>query len=633
MEPAAEPRARLPWLGAFTASAFALGLALLTRPYIGIAHDAVVYIGHAMAALDPNGVGQDLMFKAEGQSGFTVFTPAATALVAALGPGRAAMAIGLAGLAAWVGAAAFLCRQFAPKVVPAWICLAWLLIGPGGYGGFGTFHFAESFANPRPFAEAAVLAALALFLVNRRVLGAVLLLAAAAIHPLIALAGLGVVWAVFVLSDRRWLWLAPLGALAVVVAAALGLPVASRLLEPVDPQWLSVTQFRNPYLWLGLWRMEDWARIVAQASTVIAALSVVEARIRPYLIGALVTAGAGTVLALSASLWPSLLILQLQAWRAEWLLAALSAAVTPILAVCMWREGSRGKAVLALLALAVTVTSVPVVSLLAAAAGLALIEAARRGWKGEPPQSVVITLWAALALVVAGGVTGTAYGLGRQAWAAQVQHVPFGELARGGLLSAAALALAAGRLVTEMHFRGAGRTIHSVFVAATALLLGIVGWDTRAPFAQVAERGPLMTSADIGAAGSVWWLPDQTFAPLITGRPAWLERAQGAGNVFSRPLAVEWRARVGRAARAGVEVSEYRPDMGLPSGPPSMLLPARVVSVCGVDGPAVIVVDASSLEGPLPAGSRLWRAPAPLWSYSLKGGWRRRDTFVITPCP
>jgi hypothetical protein len=622
--------------GAFTASAFALGIALLARPYIGIAHDAVVYIGQAMASLDPSGVGQDLMFRAEGQSGFTVFTPLATALVGALGPGRAAMAIGFAGLAAWVAASAMLCRRVAPKGVAPWLCLAWLLIGPGGYGGFGSLHFAESFANPRPFAEAGVLAALALFLADRRLLGGAFLVLAALVHPLIALAGLGTVWVVLAISDRRWLWLAPAGLLAVGAGAALGLPVVSRLAQPIDPEWLATIAFRNPYLLPGLWRMQDWAQLAAQGVMGIAALRVVEARVRPYLIGALATAAGGTFIALSTGLFPSLLILQLQTWRAAWLLAALSAAVTPIVTLGLWREGSRGKALLALLWLAQLAVSVPVVSFVSAAAALAMLELERRGRIGEPRSSLVVTLWGAVALVAAGGLIGTFYGLGRQAWTAAMVGVPFAELSRGGLLSAAALTLSAMRLVAETRLTRVPKAITSALVAATAVLLGLFGWDSRAPFAKATERAPLMRQADLGSrAGQVLWLPDQTFAPLITGRPAWLERAQGAGDVFSRPLAIEWRRRVLQVVQPGLaSYSQYQPDLGRSPAPPSRPIPSgRLASVCGANGPAVIVVDRAALDRAPPAGASLWRSPVPIWSYSLKAGWSRRDAFVIVRCP
>jgi hypothetical protein len=52
---------------------------VLSRPYRGIVQDAHIYMGRALADLDPNGVGRDLMF-VHGQFGFSLFRLAATAI-------------------------------------------------------------------------------------------------------------------------------------------------------------------------------------------------------------------------------------------------------------------------------------------------------------------------------------------------------------------------------------------------------------------------------------------------------------------------------------------------------------------------------------------------------------------------
>jgi|GEM_PF-4136759 len=56
---------------------FALG-----RPYRGIFQDPQIYIGRAVADLDPSGVGRDLMFVHDGQFGFSLFPFVVRAMVA-----------------------------------------------------------------------------------------------------------------------------------------------------------------------------------------------------------------------------------------------------------------------------------------------------------------------------------------------------------------------------------------------------------------------------------------------------------------------------------------------------------------------------------------------------------------------
>ncbi|MDB5421505.1 MAG: hypothetical protein JWR59_1452, partial [Brevundimonas sp.] len=80
-------------------------LLVLTRPYGGVDGDARLYIGRALAALDPAGLGQDLMFRHDGQFGFSAYPALLTALVRRLGPSLAALAISFAAAAAWLAAA------------------------------------------------------------------------------------------------------------------------------------------------------------------------------------------------------------------------------------------------------------------------------------------------------------------------------------------------------------------------------------------------------------------------------------------------------------------------------------------------------------------------------------------------
>jgi hypothetical protein len=62
-----------------------LGFFLLSRPYLGIVQDAYVYMGRALADLDPGGVGRDLMFVHDGQFGFTLFRFVAKAMAKSFG--------------------------------------------------------------------------------------------------------------------------------------------------------------------------------------------------------------------------------------------------------------------------------------------------------------------------------------------------------------------------------------------------------------------------------------------------------------------------------------------------------------------------------------------------------------------
>ena len=86
---------------------------VLSRPYRGIIQDAHIYMGRALADLDPNGVGRDLMFVHDGQFGFSLFRLVADAMVWGLGLAAAAKSLAILAAFAWFFGVCAFARQFA----------------------------------------------------------------------------------------------------------------------------------------------------------------------------------------------------------------------------------------------------------------------------------------------------------------------------------------------------------------------------------------------------------------------------------------------------------------------------------------------------------------------------------------
>jgi hypothetical protein len=74
---------------------------VLSRPYRGIVQDAYIYMGRALADLDPTDVGRDLMFVHDGQFGFSVFRLVADAMVWCFGLAAAAKLLAILAAFAW----------------------------------------------------------------------------------------------------------------------------------------------------------------------------------------------------------------------------------------------------------------------------------------------------------------------------------------------------------------------------------------------------------------------------------------------------------------------------------------------------------------------------------------------------
>src|SRR5687767_6524154 len=90
-----------------------LGLSFLLRPYRGVFQDGTIYIGRALADLDPGGIGRDLMFAFDAQTDFSLFPRLAVGVVRLLGAEAASMLLSGCALALWTVAAVLLARRLA----------------------------------------------------------------------------------------------------------------------------------------------------------------------------------------------------------------------------------------------------------------------------------------------------------------------------------------------------------------------------------------------------------------------------------------------------------------------------------------------------------------------------------------
>jgi hypothetical protein len=178
------------WPLVFTFACF-----LLARPYEGLVHDARLYVGFAVAPLDPEGIGADLLFREDGQSGRSVYPPHLRALSLLFAPSYAALITTVAGLCLWFAGAWRLCRELWPEL-PA-VAVGGLILTATGiqtyYGGASTFHIAEAFASPRNMAEGLVLLALSFSLRGIAWQSVVCLLIAMVLHPIMAVSGAALV--------------------------------------------------------------------------------------------------------------------------------------------------------------------------------------------------------------------------------------------------------------------------------------------------------------------------------------------------------------------------------------------------------------------------------------------------------
>ncbi len=98
--------------GGVALSLIAIALWALTHPFQGIAGDTNVYIGRALADLNPAGIGRDMMFVYDGQSRFRMFPFLLDHLVADLGTQTTVVLLAVIAMAACTSALALFARNY-----------------------------------------------------------------------------------------------------------------------------------------------------------------------------------------------------------------------------------------------------------------------------------------------------------------------------------------------------------------------------------------------------------------------------------------------------------------------------------------------------------------------------------------
>lgn len=605
----------------------------LAHPYAGIFHDALIYIGRGMANLDPAGVGADFMFAHDGQSRFSVFSFIAERCITSLGAGGAAKLLAATGLASWFAALVALAGALAQGRAKWAIVICVAALG-SSYGGFGVFHYAEPLATPRIFAEAGVIAAMAALAHERRLIALAFIIAAAAFHPIMALAGAAAFYAALCFENRRWLLLGALGLAAGLLGAFLGLPLLDRLFVKIDAEWLANLHARNVYIFPTEWPSSAYEALSARSAALLIA-----ARLAPkfcVLLWPVLIAGFGGLLVsvLLGDLLPLLLVTQAQLWRSTWLVMALGAAALPFVAMGLWKEGPASRITLGVLALASIVTETPLVFALAA---LAVLADRHRAQNIVPPtRLIVVGLWLFVALAAAAFA-----GVNAIIWLKLAQATPAGAISPYPLfvsLGVVATPLAAAAIAWAMLDRPAPR---EALTGAAWLLpaLALFFWSNETPFQKALDFGAPPAELERIVAkrpGEVLWLgPSQQASWMWLGRPNWAAVYQASGSVFSRPLGEVWRERM-QALRALDFVSDdvFRPFEKLDPVDFPDLSAEKLRRLCArPDAPAWIVAPIRSPNA-APAGAAVWRGPAMfvLRRAGDQSQWQTIEDFAVIGC-
>jgi hypothetical protein len=316
--------------------AIAVGtLFLLSHPYRGIWHDAVLYTVQALHDAHPEHFKHDLFFQFGSQDDWTLYGKIYEKLIGLLGI-RASNLLGLAVAQAlwWSGM-----WRLSRRLLPApwhWVCLLFVAGMPSDYGDGLIFTYDEFFLAARLPAEALCLWALAFALERRSIAALALAFVAMTIHPLMGAVGFATV---LIVMTSRYGWWRIFAAAFAVFAVAQFLAPPSFAIQPLDSEWLSVLRMELPFLFPSRWSLLAWSK-VCWVIALPAILAAVDEKERRSFWGSLALMGvAGVSVSVVADLaghdafWT-----QLQPWRVLWLLTVMQWVAVISLVRRVWKD-------------------------------------------------------------------------------------------------------------------------------------------------------------------------------------------------------------------------------------------------------------------------------------------------------
>lgn len=527
-------------------------LFITSRPYHGIVHDARLYLMQALARLQPERLGEDRFFIFGSEDNFSIFSAIYAPIVASIGPAAAHDIVTAIGLACWFAALlSFTMALFGPGRVAILAAAAVILLNPR-YSAFGVFQYGEPFTTPRIFAEALAMAALAAH--RRPCLATPCLLAAAAIHPLMALPAIGVLGLIAVWHKPRLWLLAGAGLLLAGALAWAGVDPFARALMRYDDEWFQIVQQRSPFGFLGRWNWQDLIQSIAPLTGFVIGWHTASKTERQMLASVSIVAGVAMFATwLGADLFHNVLVTSLQPWRALWLFALIGNAFVAVAALRLRRPSETLPFLCLALALGVAEQALyipPVCS--SVIFGLALAAHLWERWKQRPLPRVIWLLGMLIALLLMIAV----------AYFAVFFVIPTHAQGLGAIsLIVSGFVLAAACTLLLLLTNSDARTRYVALITGTVLLLGActivdqrTGWQRFVSSAAQREE----ISSFLGDDRNVYWETAFDLLWFKQRRTSYFSCVQASGVMFNASAARQWRQRA--IALSALNVLDFQTD-------------------------------------------------------------------------
>lgn len=588
------------WTGTVTCAALA-ALWLLAHPYLGIAHDARLYAVQALSRRYPGFFTGDLFLMQGAQEEFTLFSRLWAPLIGTVSIGSLALGLVVVAHGIWLWGAVRLLRQLAGGRSERLLALAGVFVLPAAYGAFDVFSYGEGFLTPRILAEALVLHAFAFSLRGRVRLALAGIFVSALLQPLIAIPAAVIVGIRLCWNNRRWLWAGAALAAAVVALTVLRVEPFGRLLITLDPEWLAIAQQRCPFTFPSLWGLGDWYRVALQFVLLTAAAALGKAA-RPFLLAVLAAGSAMLAISLVVSaFYLNALIIQLQIWRVLWVVAILANASTGYLTAFLWRESRNRTVLICLMANSWLWIRFPEVALPMLLLFSGLLAFDRKNPKCALHPAISIAVFAITGITVA---TGVALVIGQLR--NRSIHAMSGVLGRADF----GLIVFPVGLAIFLFWRSNHKWKMPVLAVAAGMvfMVSLVTWDRRSPWRQWVESSAPQAapfSAVLAKNAQVFWVEGFAETWLVLRHPSYFSYEQGAGVLFTRANAFEFRRRFRSLLPLSRNLFRFLPMTEGFTRPPDVTL-AALGTVCENASGLDAIISSTKVPG---VSAIVWRPP------------------------
>ena len=528
---------------------FALVAAIfvLAHPYTGIRHDGILYLAQALTRLNPEIFLDDVFFQWGSQDQYTLFSPLYSWLIVHLGLGRADISVVLLSQVLFLTASFLLVRRLVPPGLRGF-AMIFIACSIGLYGGRFSLRMAEPFVTPRPFVEAATLAAILLVIAGRRGWSIALLTASALLHPLMALGGMLYWWIYLLIGDRRWFWLVLLG-IGPLAAAIAGIAPFAQLFQRFDPEWLGILVRINGNIFVAQWSHFDLGLLAFDLLVLHLGTWLTKGEIAIAFRAALITAVVALgITFVGADLMHDVLITNLQIWRALWIVHWLALVGLPIVVFRLWNEGIESKLIVGLLLFSFVGRGLP--TALAATLVAALLFHYRERLVVGP-----VVVWSAIGALALGGFISWGISANRAHGYFIYESVdPIADFVVRALSKPFPLLIFAAAVVWFVLTRR--NVLLAGLVAAGLLVVSCSLWDQRTPLKVLTESSPLGShpfSRIVKPGETVLWNGDLVAPWVMMQRASYFSEEQQSGQMFNRQTAIELQRR-----KQGIEVLELQ---------------------------------------------------------------------------